>query len=210
MAPESILERDENRSSLRKTLSLHPFSRGGRCQGRPQRQPDCQKNLLREHSFFRRGGWAGGIPMSMDVKSRGPPFIFGVKKCDPPSGSSKIYSDPLVCCVKFMLTLPFWAGKRLMTSPEFLRRSPTSKKWMLPSHNQVKKDHHTGSTYHELNGHEQVNEYWNQHILINYSTFLACGMNELDVVSPNLLRSRFRVVTQRSSPVRRSVAWRPV
>ena len=32
--------------------------------------------------------------MRMIVKSPGPPFIFGVKKCDPPPGSSKIYSDP--------------------------------------------------------------------------------------------------------------------
>ena len=55
--------------------------------------------------------------MSMIVKSPGPPFIFGVKKCDPSPGSSKIYSDPPLCCVKFMLTLPFWAGKKLMTLP---------------------------------------------------------------------------------------------
>ena len=32
--------------------------------------------------------------MSMNVKSPSPPFIFVVKKCDPPPGSSKIYSDP--------------------------------------------------------------------------------------------------------------------
>ena len=32
--------------------------------------------------------------MSMSVKSPSPPFIFFVKKCDPPPGSSKIYSDP--------------------------------------------------------------------------------------------------------------------
>ena len=57
--------------------------------------------------------------MSMNVKSAIiPPFIFFfVKKCDPPLGSSKIYSDPPLCCVKFMLTLPFWAGKKLMTLP---------------------------------------------------------------------------------------------
>ena len=55
--------------------------------------------------------------MSMNVKSPSPPFIFGVKKCDPPPGSSKIYSDPPICCVKFMLALPFWAGKKLMTLP---------------------------------------------------------------------------------------------
>ena len=30
--------------------------------------------------------------MSMNVKSPGPPFIFGVKKCDPPPGSNNIYS----------------------------------------------------------------------------------------------------------------------
>ena len=55
--------------------------------------------------------------MSMNVKSPGPLFIFGVKKCDPPPGSSKIYSDPTLCCVKFMLTLSFWAGKKSMTLP---------------------------------------------------------------------------------------------
>ena len=55
--------------------------------------------------------------MSMNVKSPGPPFIFGVKKCDPSLESSKIYSDPPLCCVKFMLTLPFRAGKKLMTLP---------------------------------------------------------------------------------------------
>ena len=32
--------------------------------------------------------------MSMNVKSPSPPFIFFVKNCDPPSGSSKIFSDP--------------------------------------------------------------------------------------------------------------------
>ena len=55
--------------------------------------------------------------MSMNVKSPGPPFIFGVKKCDPSPESSKIYSDPPLCCVKFMQTPPFWAGKKLMTLP---------------------------------------------------------------------------------------------
>ena len=45
--------------------------------------------------------------MSVNVKSPGPPFIFGVKKCDPLPGSSKIYSDPLLRCVKFMLTSLF-------------------------------------------------------------------------------------------------------
>ena len=55
--------------------------------------------------------------MSMNVKSPSPPFIFFIKKCDPPPESSKIYSYPPLCCVKFMLTLPFWAGKKLMTHP---------------------------------------------------------------------------------------------
>ena len=55
--------------------------------------------------------------MSMNVKSLSPPFTFFVKKCDPPPGSSKIYSDPPLCGVKFMLTLLFWAGKRLMAVP---------------------------------------------------------------------------------------------
>ena len=50
--------------------------------------------------------------MSMNVKSPGPPFIFGVKKCDPFLGSSKIYSGPPLCCVNFLLTLPFLAGKK--------------------------------------------------------------------------------------------------
>ena len=49
--------------------------------------------------------------MSMNVKSPGPPFIFGVKKCDLPPGSSKIYCDPLLCCVKFMLTSLFGQAK---------------------------------------------------------------------------------------------------
>ena len=40
--------------------------------------------------FLEEGGWAGGIPMSMNAKSPSPPFIFFVKKCDPPPGSSKI------------------------------------------------------------------------------------------------------------------------
>ena len=53
--------------------------------------------------------------MSMNVKSPGPPFIFGVNyKCDLPPQSCKIYSDPTLCCVKFTLTLPFWEGKKLM------------------------------------------------------------------------------------------------
>ena len=55
--------------------------------------------------------------MSMNVKYPSPQFIFNVKKGDPPPGSSKIYSDPPLCCVKFVLTLPFWAGKKLMTFP---------------------------------------------------------------------------------------------
>ena len=38
---------------------------------------------------FLVGGWAWGIPMSMNVKPPSPSFIF-VKKCDPPPGSSKI------------------------------------------------------------------------------------------------------------------------
>ena len=55
--------------------------------------------------------------MSMNVKSPGPPSIFGVKKCDSSPGSSKIYSDPPLCCVKFMLSLTFWASKKVMTLP---------------------------------------------------------------------------------------------
>ena len=55
--------------------------------------------------------------MNMNVKSPSPPLVFFVKKCDLSLGSSKIYSDPPLCCVKFMLTLPFWAGKKLMTLP---------------------------------------------------------------------------------------------
>ena len=55
--------------------------------------------------------------MSMNVKYPSPPIIFGVKKSDPSPGSSKIYGDPPLCCVKFMPTLPFWAGKTLMTLP---------------------------------------------------------------------------------------------
>jgi len=74
-------------------------------------------DFFREHSFFRKGGWARGIPMSMNVESPSPPFIFFVGNCDPRLGSSKIYSDPPLCCIKFMLTLPFWAGKKLMTLP---------------------------------------------------------------------------------------------
>ena len=55
--------------------------------------------------------------MSMNVKSRRPPFIFFVKKGDPPPGSSKIQSDLPLCCVKFMLTLPFRAGKKVNDHP---------------------------------------------------------------------------------------------
>ena len=45
--------------------------------------------------------------MSMKVKSLGPPFILGVKKCDPPPGSSKIYSDPplLDLTIKLMMII---------------------------------------------------------------------------------------------------------
>ena len=78
--------------------------------------------------------------MSMNVKSPGPPFIliFGVKKCDPFLGSSKIYSDPPLCCVKFMLTLPFWAGKKLMTLPRIPpAHPPPSKKLMLPKNLEI-------------------------------------------------------------------------
>ena len=53
--------------------------------------------------------------MSINVKSPSPPFIFFVEKCDPPPGSSKIYSDPPLCCVNF--TLPFRVSKKLMTLP---------------------------------------------------------------------------------------------
>ena len=54
---------------------------------------------LREYSFLERGeggggGWAGRIPMSINVKPPSPPFLFFVKKCDPSPGSIKIYSDP--------------------------------------------------------------------------------------------------------------------
>ena len=66
--------------------------------------------------------------MSMNVKSPGPPFIFGVKKCDPPSGSSKIYSDHFFVVSNLCLPSLFGQANRLMTSPEFLRPSPTSKK----------------------------------------------------------------------------------
>ena len=51
------------------------------------------------------GGWAGGIPMSMNVKSPSPPFIFFVKKCDPPREAVKfIVTHP------FLLTNMFVAG----------------------------------------------------------------------------------------------------
>ena len=46
--------------------------------------------------IFQKGGWARGIPMSMNVKSPSPPFIFFVKKCDPPREA-----------VKFIVTHPF-------------------------------------------------------------------------------------------------------
>ena len=38
------------------------------------------QRIVREHSVFRRWGWAGGIPKSMNVKSLSPPFKFFVKK----------------------------------------------------------------------------------------------------------------------------------
>ena len=55
--------------------------------------------------------------MSMNVKSPSPSHICFVKKCDPTPGSSKIWGDPPHCCVTFMLTLPFQAGKKLMILP---------------------------------------------------------------------------------------------
>lgn len=43
----------------------------------------------KESSFFRRGVGPEESPMSMNVKSPGPPFLFGVKKCDPPQEAVK-------------------------------------------------------------------------------------------------------------------------
>ena len=62
--------------------------------------------------------------MSMNVKSPGPSFIFGVKKCDPPPGSSKIYCDPPLCCVKFMLTLSPFLGRQKVNNPPLNFSSP--------------------------------------------------------------------------------------
>ena len=45
---------------------------------------------LKSDIHFLEGGWAGGIPMSINAKSPSPPFIFLVKKCHRPPGSSKI------------------------------------------------------------------------------------------------------------------------
>ena len=56
--------------------------------------------------------------MSTNVKSPSPSVIFFAKKCDLSAGRSKNEVVPLaLCCVKFMLTLPFWPGKKLMTLP---------------------------------------------------------------------------------------------
>ena len=89
--------------------------------------------LLREHSFFRSGVVGRRNPYEHECKiSQHSRYIF-VKKCEPPPGSSKIYSDPPLCCVKFMLTLPFWADKKLMTLPWIPTAHPPSKKWMLPN-----------------------------------------------------------------------------
>ena len=63
--------------------------------------------------------------MRMNVKSPGPPFIFGVNKCDPPPGGSKIYSDPPLCFVKFMLTLSF-LGRQKVNEPPLNSSGPPS------------------------------------------------------------------------------------
>ena len=58
--------------------------------------------------------------MSMNVKSPSPPFIFCVKKCDPPPGSSKIYSDPPLCCVKLLCQIyadPLFLGRQKVNDP---------------------------------------------------------------------------------------------
>ena len=52
--------------------------------------------------------------MSMNVKSRALPLYLVVKNVTLPWEAVKSYSDLPLCCVKFMLTLPFWAGKKLM------------------------------------------------------------------------------------------------
>ena len=57
---------------------------------------------LREHSFFRRGGGAGGIPMSMNLKSPSPPFIFLLKNATLPQEAVKfivthVFAVPNLC-----------------------------------------------------------------------------------------------------------------
>ena len=50
---------------------------------------------LREHSFFRRGGGVNRRnPNEHECKISQPSLYIFVKKCDPPPGSSNIYSDP--------------------------------------------------------------------------------------------------------------------
>ena len=70
--------------------------------------------------------------MSMNVKSPGPPFIFGVKKWGPSLGSSKLYSDPPLCCVKFMLTLPFLGRQKVNDPPLNSSGLPTLLKMNAP------------------------------------------------------------------------------
>ena len=56
--------------------------------------------------------------MSMNVKSPSPSVIFFAKKCDLSPGSSKNEVAPLaLCCVKFMLTLPFLARQKVNDPP---------------------------------------------------------------------------------------------
>ena len=60
--------------------------------------------LPAEHSFFRRGGgWAGGIPMSMNVKCPSPPFKFLLKNVTLPREAVKFIETHLfvvsnLCC----------------------------------------------------------------------------------------------------------------
>ena len=62
--------------------------------------------------------------MSMIVKSPSPPFIFFVKKCDPPLGSSKIYSDSPLCCVIY--ADPPFLGRQKVNDPPLNSSGPPS------------------------------------------------------------------------------------
>ena len=55
--------------------------------------------------------------MSMNVKSPGPPFIFGIKKCGPPPGSNKIFSDLFNLLCQIYADPPFLGRQKVNDPP---------------------------------------------------------------------------------------------